>query len=67
MEEKEQQVFALRILKTVNKESGAVNYEIKSQNAGLTDPEVIVFVEEWLKKVRDSFAERMFKGEKAPQ
>ena len=60
----EQQEFAWRIIKTVNKATSATNYEIKSQNQGLSDPEVIVFVEEWLKKVRTAFAEKMFAGNK---
>jgi hypothetical protein len=59
----EQQVFALRILKTVDKKTGRVNMEIKSENRGLTDPEVFVLVEGWLKKTKKKFMQTIF-GEK---
>ncbi len=56
----EEHVFALRIMKTINKKTNQVQFEVKSQNRGLSDPEVIVFVEEWLKKVRGAFAAKAF-------
>jgi|APSaa5957512622_1039677.scaffolds.fasta_scaffold00019_77 hypothetical protein len=58
--DEETYVFALRILKTVNHKTKQVQFEVKSQNRGLSDPEVIVFVEEWLKKVRGGFAAKAF-------
>lgn len=44
--------FALLVKRSVD-DKGIPNYYIRSENQGISDSEVILFVESWLEKVKD--------------
>jgi len=48
-EQEEGQVFALRILKTFDKENNAVNFRIDHKGTNIPMAEVLIIMEGWLK------------------
>ena len=49
--------FALLIQQTVGKKG--INYHIRSENQGILDSEIILLVESWLEKIKDSYKNRI--------
>ena len=49
--------FALLIRQTVGQKG--INYFIRSENQGILDSEIILMVESWLEKVKDSYKSRI--------
>ncbi len=64
MEEKqdvEQQRFALAIVKTIDKKTQKANIQLKSKGEGIPLPEAVLYVEGWVKKVKQKLQEPITK------
>lgn len=60
MEEKEnieQQRFGLAIVKTIDKETKRANIQLKSKGEGIPLAEAVIYVEGWVKKVKQKLQE----------
>ncbi|HEY9704087.1 MAG TPA: hypothetical protein V6C58_16675 [Allocoleopsis sp.] len=52
--------FALLIRQT--KDSKGLRYDIRSENQGISDAEIILLVESWLEKVKENFKNNIKSG-----
>ncbi|HYD03849.1 MAG TPA: hypothetical protein VEC16_06155 [Alphaproteobacteria bacterium] len=52
--------FALLIRQS--KDAKGIKYEIRSENQGISDTEIILIVESWLEKVRENFKSNIKSG-----
>lgn len=60
-----EQVFALRIRKTIDPQTKKVNIEVKAASQKLPLPEVLLILEGWVSKQKEAMINNLFgKGEK---
>ncbi|MFH1400345.1 MAG: hypothetical protein ABIH41_02400 [Nanoarchaeota archaeon] len=64
MTENVQQVFGLRIVKQIDKKTGQVHLEVKSQAQGLPFAEAILLVEGWLDAEKRKMLDPVFRDRK---
>ncbi len=60
-EDVEQQRFGLAIVKTIDKKTNRANIQLKSKGEGIPLPEAVMYVEAWVKKVKQKLQEPITK------